>query len=227
MTLLHTLLTTSRLARTGCTVVALAAAVLSFRATADVALTHGAVPPGLEALVPICVEFAYLTAAMLAWARSVDGERAHLEWWVMTSLLLLSVLVNVAHAAEGTWLGRVLAGVPPVTLWLAMEALLREQRRQARKAEAQRERLVRAEERAKVRFEVREQARPALVEVRPAAPAEAHDVGESGASRAEQVRALVQEFHARGESLTGAQVARRLGVSPGYARRLVQQARAA
>ena len=50
----------------------------------------------------------------------------------MASLLTLSVAINVAHAATATLLGHVVAATPPLVLLVAVEGLLREQRRVAR-----------------------------------------------------------------------------------------------
>jgi len=50
----------------------------------------------------------------------------------MASLLTLSVVINVAHAATTTLLGHVVAATPPLVLLVAVEGLLREQRRVAR-----------------------------------------------------------------------------------------------
>ncbi|MET3804003.1 hypothetical protein ABIB25_000989 [Nakamurella sp. UYEF19] len=82
-------------------------------------------------IVPLVVEAGVLTSAALAWVRSGEGLGAATETAVMTGLLALSVVVNVAHAAHGTLLGRVVAAVPPVVLLVAVEGLLREQRRTA------------------------------------------------------------------------------------------------
>lgn len=119
----------SRAARAAAVVVALGAAALAFRATASVAETTGAVSPGWGWIVPLVIEAGVLTAAALAWVRSGEGVSAAREVAVMTILLALSVVVNVAHAENGTILGRVIAGVPPLVLLAAVEGLLREQRR--------------------------------------------------------------------------------------------------
>lgn len=50
----------------------------------------------------------------------------------MASLLTLSVVINVSHAATTTLLGHVVAATPPLVLLVAVEGLLREQRRVAR-----------------------------------------------------------------------------------------------
>ncbi len=121
----------SRAARASAAVVAGGAAALSFRATSQVAETSGAVSIGWGWIVPLVVEAGVLTAAALAWVRSGEGLRATTETVVMTGLLMLSVVINVAHAAHGTVLGRVMAAVPPVVLLVAVEGLLREQRRTA------------------------------------------------------------------------------------------------
>lgn len=125
----------SRAARASAAVVASGAAALSFRATSQVAETSGAVSVGWGWIVPLVVEAGVLTAAALAWVRSGEGLRATTETVVMTGLLMLSVVINVAHASRGTVLGRVMAAVPPVVLLVAVEGLLREQRRTAARQE--------------------------------------------------------------------------------------------
>lgn len=108
------------------------AAALSFRGTADYAETSHAVDPGWGWIVPLVVEAGVLTAAAIAWVRSGDGMTARVETTVMASLLTLSVVINVAHAATTTPLGHVVAATPPLVLLVAVEGLLREQRRVAR-----------------------------------------------------------------------------------------------
>lgn len=121
----------SRAARGAAAVVAVGAAALSFRATSEVAETSGAVGQGYGWIVPLVVEAGVLTAAALAWVRSGEGLPARTETVVMAVLLALSVVVNVAHAAHGTLLGKVIAAAPPIVLLIAVEGLLREQRRTA------------------------------------------------------------------------------------------------
>lgn len=124
--------TASRAARIGAGVVATGAAALSFRGTADYAEKSHAVDPGWGWIVPLVVEAGVLTAAAIAWVRSGDGMTARVETTVMASLLTLSVVINVAHAATTTLLGHVVAATPPLVLLVAVEGLLREQRRVAR-----------------------------------------------------------------------------------------------
>ena len=57
--------------------------------------------------MPLVVEAAVLTAAAIAWVRSGDGVTAGVEATFMASLLTLSVVINVAHAATTTLLGHV------------------------------------------------------------------------------------------------------------------------
>lgn len=122
----------SRAARAGAGIVATGAAALSFRGTADYAEKSHAVDPGWGWIVPLVVEAGVLTAAAIAWVRSGDGMTARVETTVMASLLTLSVVINVAHAATTTLLGHVVAATPPLVLLVAVEGLLREQRRVAR-----------------------------------------------------------------------------------------------
>lgn len=107
------------------------AAALSFRGTADYAEKSHAVDPGWGWIVPLVVEAGVLTAAAIAWVRSGDGVTARVETTVMASLLTLSVVINVAHAATTTLLGHVVAASPPLVLLVAVEGMLREQRRVA------------------------------------------------------------------------------------------------
>lgn len=124
--------TASRAARVGAGIVATGAAALSFRGTADYAEKSHAVDPGWGWIVPLVVEAGVLTAAAIAWVRSGDGMTARVETTVMASLLALSVVINVAHAATTTLLGHLVAATPPLVLLVAVEGLLREQRRVAR-----------------------------------------------------------------------------------------------
>ena len=123
----------ARSARLAAATVATGAAALSFRATSQVAEASGAVGPGYGWIVPLVIEAGVLTAAALAWVRSGDGLRATTEICVMSGLLTLSIVINVAHAHHGTTLGRIIAAIPPLVLLAAVEGLLREQRRCARR----------------------------------------------------------------------------------------------
>lgn len=218
--------TTKRTARGGMLAVAGAGAILSWRAITEVAGAQGAVAPEVSWLMPVVVEGTWLTSCAVAMARAEDGERSRYALLVMSLVLGLSVVVNVAHAAQATLLGQVLAGAPPVALWLAVEGLLHELRRQARNVSNSRQiaplREVHVNGLAARTNGVHAPA-PALLEGRPTA----HQDDAGALSTVEQVRTLVREAEAQGVRLTSAQVAQQLGLSGGYVRRVLQQVRAA
>lgn len=216
--------TTKRTARGGMLAVASAGAILSWRAITEVAGAQGAVAPEVSWLMPVVVEGTWLTSCAVAMARAEDGERSRYALLVMSLVLGLSVVVNVAHAAHATLLGQVLAGAPPVALWLAVEGLLHELRRQARNASNGRQ-IAPLREVHVTGLAARTNGvhAPALLEGRPTT----HQDDAGALSTVEQVRTLVREAEAQGVRLTSAQVAQQLGLSGGYVRRVLQQVRAA
>lgn len=209
----------SRLARVGAAVVGMGAAVLSYRATSAVAAASGAVSPRWAWLVPVIIEAGMVTAGALAWLRVTAGERGRAETTLAGVLLGLSVVVQIADARahHATLLGQVLAALPPVVLLGSAEMITRECRRTAgrnaaptpRKAATARSRPRLAEEGTPLSAPVA--AAPALWAVPPVADRQA------------AIERLAAEH---GGGLTGATVARELGVHPATGRRWLAEWRA-
>jgi hypothetical protein len=110
--------------------VAVGSGVLAFDGTASVAVTSGAVPAGLGWIVPLVIEAGVLAAGVSALNRAASGERPRMELIMMSGLLTLSTVVQIAHSASlgGSVLGMVLAGVVPAVLLASVELVLRAQR---------------------------------------------------------------------------------------------------
>lgn len=103
-----------------------AAGTLAAVATQDVAVRTGAVSaPIMGWLLPVIIEGGAVTAGLLAWRRTSNGERAWPERLALMVLMVLAVAVNAAHADGSALLGVVLAACPPVVLVVSIELLLR------------------------------------------------------------------------------------------------------
>lgn len=116
----------ARLATIATITVAIAAGVLAAVNGHTTALATGAVGHWwLAWLVPVTIEGASLTAALL----SVRRRRAGLSTWAERSALLvmlaIATVTNAAHVESGSVLGIGLAALPPLVLLVSIELLIR------------------------------------------------------------------------------------------------------
>jgi len=145
----------------------------------------------------------FIVVASIAVLHAVLERRSTAyPWCLVLGFSAVSISFNVMHAVP-TPVARLVAAVPPLALVLSFELLMRQ---------------------------VRAALEPRLV--RTVVPAPVSAVGESPAIAApvgvaspvlSRVRRLVDDHRAAGRRVTGAVLARELGVSDGYARRLLRQ----
>lgn len=106
-----------------------AAAILTAVATHDVVVAHGVVSNStLGWLYPIVVEAGSVTAALLAWRRTLAGLGAGIERLGLLVLMALAVWTNCSHVAGAEALAMFLAAAPPFVVVSSVELLLRAQR---------------------------------------------------------------------------------------------------
>jgi hypothetical protein len=155
---------TRRVAVIGTVIVAIAAAVLSFQALAELAIAQG-YPEHLAYLFPIAVDGMMLSAAMVTTHGALRGVR--LPWaYAATALGAgLSIYGNVVHSFNGTATSVVVHAVPPLFMLIGIEMALylTRVRLDERAVQEQDERqaelkAIRAQERAQERAERKMQA---------------------------------------------------------------------
>jgi len=169
---------------------------MSYDALYGLALAEG-VPRRLAWLWPLVVD-GFIVVASLAVLHAVLEHRPTVyPWTLVLGFSAVSVLFNVLHAAP-TAVARLVAAVPPLALVLSFELLMRQ---------------------------VRAALEVTLVRATPAA-ANGHRPAidaPTDASVLARARRLVEEHRASGRRLTGTVLARELGISDGYGRRLLRQ----
>lgn len=197
---------------TTCGVVSLAVAgfAMSYDALHSLAVDQG-VPAALAWLWPLVVD-GFIVVASLSVVRAVaDGRRAAYPWVLVLAFSGISVAFNVIHAAP-TLVARLVAAIPPAALVLSFELLMRQLRAALLPAT--------------VAFST------AITESSPVAaspaiskPTSRRELSTSISSsplreRARDICALARPTDGR---LTGALLARELGISDGYGRRLLRE----
>lgn len=102
-------------------VVAAASFALSFVALRDVAADVGAVPAGMAWLIPVVVDGGVICASAVIWANSqLRRPRELFPFAVTAVLLVVSMVINTAHAADAV-LAKVIAALPPLVLLASLE----------------------------------------------------------------------------------------------------------
>lgn len=199
---------------TTCGVVGLAVGgfAMSYDALHSLALAQG-VPGALAWLWPLVVD-GFIVVASLSVVRAIaDGRRAVYPWLLVLAFSSISVAFNVVHAAP-TLVARLVAAIPPAALVLSFELLMRQLRAAlgpkptttepaiapaTSSLAPSLESLSRSETRTTTRRRVTSSPSPLL----------------------EQAREI---YAARdSERVTGTTLARELGISDGYGRRLLRQ----
>jgi len=185
----------------GVIALALAGFAMSYGALHGLALEEG-VPSRLAWLWPLVVD-GFIVVASLAVLHAVLEQRpTAYPWLLVLGFSAVSVSFNVIHAAP-TPVARLVAAVPPLALVLSFELLMRQ---------------------------VRAALEPKLVPATPPAsvsanghgpPIEARQVAE--ASVLDRARRVVEQHRTAGRRVTGVVLARELGISDGYGRRLLRQ----
>jgi hypothetical protein len=188
---------------------AVAGFTMSYDALHSLALTQG-VPPALAWMWPLVVD-GFIVVASLSVVRAVaDGRHSVYPWVLVLAFSSILVAFNVVHAAP-TMVARFVAAIPPTALVLSFELLMRQVRQQLESNPARNLRDTDAQ------FAVSH------------APAEPQLIAQQLARGAGRQSMLDQARHIRadqerdGTRVTGKPLAALLGVSDGYARRLLRE----
>jgi hypothetical protein len=182
---------------------------MSYDAQHSLALTQG-VPPALAWMWPLVVD-GFIVVASLSVVRAVaDGRRAYYPWLLVLTFSTISVTFNVVHAAP-TVVARFVAAIPPAALVLSFELLMRQLRQQVEPTPAQ----------SRGRIDPQLTASVAVAEAQLNTEHLARPARRQGLlDKAQRIRED-QERH--GTRLTGKTLAAHLGISDGYARRLLRE----
>jgi hypothetical protein len=128
-------------------IVALSAAAISLVAQKDVALEAQATYGWLAWLYPAVVDGGILASSAAIWAWQMEGRstrRPRLAYGMAGSLLIVSAIVNVAHAGDDP-LGKFMAALPPFVLLGSVELAAHLKQRRLAIAAAERLRAARVE----------------------------------------------------------------------------------
>ncbi len=196
--------TVERAATAGVTALAAGSFALSYDALHQLAVANQ-VPKPLAWIWPLIVD-GFIIVASLAILHAVQRQRtARYPWALLVAFSALSVAFNVLHAPP-TAIARLVAAVPPLTLVLSFELLMRQ-----------------------LRYQTAETARtPAMVGSDTGdAPStvtrlQTTDMPSGGQSLSQRAREIHQQHRRAGLRLTGRTLGQLLGVSDGYARRLLR-----
>ena len=105
---------------------AIAAFALSFEALRDLAIVTGAIPNPKQAwLFPVLLDGGVVVFSLAALRASLTGSDRRWYMTLVVVVTLLSVAFNVAHATRG-FLPGIMAGMPPLLLFMAFESLMRQ-----------------------------------------------------------------------------------------------------
>jgi hypothetical protein len=191
----------------GVVALALAGFAMSYDALHSLAREQG-VPTPLAWLWPLVVD-GFIIVASLSVVRAVaDTRRASYPWILVLAFSAVSVAFNVVHAAP-TLVARLVAAIPPAALVLSFELLMRQLRAALRPGTG---------------------ALPAVtphpaVDACAVTPEPQRDRAPtaSGGPMLERAREIYAAQRYVDQRVTGAVLARELGVSDGYGRRLLRQ----
>jgi hypothetical protein len=180
---------------------------MSYDALHSLALTQG-VPAALAWMWPLVVD-GFIIVASLSVVRAVaDGRRALYPWVLVLAFSAISVTFNIVHAAP-TAVARFVAAIPPTALVLSFELLMRQLRHQLNTNPAP----------GRGSFDPQLAASPAAVPPHLTSEA-ARVVGRQ--SLLDKARHIHADQERHGTRLTGKTLAALLGISDGYARRLLR-----
>jgi hypothetical protein len=179
---------------------AVAGFAMSYGALYELALEEG-VPRRLAWLWPLVVDGFIVVASLAVLHAVLEHRPTFYPWTLVLGFSAVSVLFNVIHAAP-TAVARLVAAVPPMALVFSFELLMRQ-----------------------VRTALENKVLHATPLASPSAnggPA-IEDGTAAEASVLDRARRVVEEHRALGRRVTGAVLARELGISDGYGRRLLRQ----
>jgi hypothetical protein len=196
---------------TTCGVIALAVAgfAMSYDALHSLAVEQG-VPAPLAWMWPLVVD-GFTVVASLSVVRAVaDNRRARYPWSLVLAFSTISIAFNVVHAAP-TAVARFVAAIPPTALVLSFELLMRQLRLQPSSTCAPRPRDT--------------DPQPAAILAPPAPQIGPVHVARVAGQRSmlNKARHIHDDQERDGPRLTGKTLAALLGISDGYARRLLRE----
>ena len=187
---------------------AIAGFTMSYDALHSLALAQG-VPPALAWLWPLVVD-GFIVVASLSVLRAVaDGRHAAYPWVLVLAFSSISVAFNVVHAAP-TVVARFVAAIPPAALVLSFELLMRQLRQQLRGTPMP---------------NLRDTDPQLTASVAGAAPRLTKELGRTAGRQSllDKARHIRADQERDGTRLTGRTLAALLGISDGYARRLLRE----
>jgi Protein of unknown function (DUF2637) len=213
----------------GVAALAVGAFLLSYDALHQLARTSH-VPPVLAWLWPLIVDGFILVASLAVLDAIHTGQRARYPWLLVLAFSALSVTFNVLHAPHDL-VARLVSAIPPLALVLSFELLMRQIHHRLKQA-----RHIRPNMPDAPAFEDHRPHTHATrltttdVSTLPSMEPASRSVTGSPAKPTRAPRAVTQaraeavrENCARaGQPLTTAVLAKRLGISAGYARRLIR-----
>jgi len=186
---------------------AVAGFTMSYDALHSLALTQG-VPATLAWMWPLVVD-GFIIIASLSVVRAVaDSRHAAYPWLLVLTFSAISVTFNIVHAAP-TAIARFVAAIPPTALVLSFELLMRQLRHQLNTNPAP----------SRDSFEPQLAARPA-----PPPPQLTNEAARAAGRQSllDKARHIHADQQRHGTQLTGKTLAALLGISDGYARRLLR-----
>ncbi|BCU76394.1 DUF2637 domain-containing protein [Luteolibacter sp. LG18] len=104
---------------------ALGAFFLSYESLRDLAANSGAAAPKQAWMFPLVIDGSIMVFSLSALRASLSGERSHWHMALVIVVTLMSVGLNAAHA-NGGWLARTMAAMPPLLLFFAFESLMKQ-----------------------------------------------------------------------------------------------------
>ena len=191
-------------------VIGLAAAgfAMSYDALHSLALTNG-VPPALAWMWPLVVD-GFIVVASLSVVRAVaDNRRATYPWLLVLAFSTISIAFNVVHAGP-TLVARFVAAIPPAALVLSFELLMRQLRQQCATQAPPKLRRIDPQPATRLAFTA------------PEPNTELVPRGPERTSMLDKARHIRADHQQHGTLLTGTTLAALLGISDGYARRLLR-----
>jgi hypothetical protein len=87
-------------------------------------------------LVPLVIDGGIIGGSSVIWANSYQqNKREIFPFLFVTALVLVSVVVNVSHAAAGTPLGQFISALPPLVLLGTLELVAAQHRRERKNSQ--------------------------------------------------------------------------------------------
>ena len=198
-------ITVERAATAGVVALAAGSFALSYDALHQLAVANQ-VPRPLAWIWPLIVD-GFIIVASLAILHAVQRQlTARYPWALLVAFSALSVAFNVLHAPPSA-IARLVAAIPPLTLVLSFELLMRQHRDRTPTA---------------THTTVALRSRPAEAKSTAEPPA-ATETPTGSHSLLQRAREIHEQHQDDGVKLTGKTLGHVLGVSDGYARRLLRE----